>query len=99
MYSECATMCSSASGNSASPHCITMKPICATVDQASEVFTADWVSITSPPNSAVNRHPAVWEPGGTFARAAVAPARRVVLTNQALASDALTPLIVHEISR
>ena len=31
-----------------------MKPICATVDQASEVLTAGCVSITSPPNSAVN---------------------------------------------
>ena len=47
-------MWSSASGNSASPHCIIMKPICATVDQASEVLTAGWVSMTSPPNSAVN---------------------------------------------
>ncbi len=31
-----------------------MKPICATVDQASEVLTAGWVSITSAPNKAVN---------------------------------------------
>ncbi len=48
-----ATMCSSASGKSASPHCSTMKPIWATVDQASEVLMADWVSITSPPSRAV----------------------------------------------
>ena len=30
-----------------------MKPIWATVDQASDVLTAGWVSITRPPNSAV----------------------------------------------
>ena len=30
-----------------------MKPIWATVDQASDVFTAGWVNITSPPKIAV----------------------------------------------
>ena len=46
-------MCSNASGNSARPISRIMKPICATVDQASDVFTAGCVSITSPANSAV----------------------------------------------
>jgi hypothetical protein len=54
LYIECATMCSSASAHSPSPHCSSMKPICDTVDQASAVLIALWVSITTAPNSAVN---------------------------------------------
>ena len=58
-------MCKSASGQRPSPHCRSMKPICATVDQASAVLTALWVSMTVAPNSAVKPP--------TMTRAAIAP--------------------------
>ncbi len=46
-------MCRRAMGNSASPHCRIMNPICATVDRQ-RGLDAGWVSMTRLPNSAVN---------------------------------------------
>ncbi len=53
LYRECASRCSSASGQAPSPHCISMKPICAIVDHASMPFTVVWVVMTSAASTAV----------------------------------------------
>ena len=87
LYSEWATICSSASGNSASPHCRIMNPICATVDHASEVFTADWVSITSPPNSAVNP-PIITRSARTPGASSITSAKRISRKPPALMTPA-----------
>ncbi|MNV73165.1 hypothetical protein D3C71_1662970 [compost metagenome] len=53
LYSECASRCSSAMSQAPRPHCISMKPICAQVDQASITFTLMRVVITSAASTAV----------------------------------------------
>ena len=80
-------MCSSASGNSASPHSSSMKPICATVDQASEVFTVGWVSITRPPNSAV-KPPTIATSASTPGASSITSAKRTSRKPPALMTPA-----------
>jgi hypothetical protein len=80
-------MWSSASGNSASPHCSTMKPICATVDQASEVLTAGWVSMTRAPNSAV-KPPTIASAASTPGAASIRSAKRMSRKPPALITPA-----------
>ncbi len=53
-----------------------MNPICATVDQASEVLTAGWVSITSAPNKAVNP-PSMASTASTPGAASIRSAKRI----------------------
>jgi hypothetical protein len=64
-----------------------MKPICATVDHASEVFTADWVSITSPPNSAVNP-PSITSTASTPGASSITSAKRISRKPPALMTPA-----------
>ena len=62
-----------------------MKPICDTVDQASEVLTALWVSITAAPKSAV-KPPSITgvaarrRPRGSLEPASFAAAARIAVT-------------------
>ena len=53
LYKECATMCSSASSYRPRPHCISMKPICAQVDQASDTLMLTRVIIVAAATTAV----------------------------------------------
>ena len=80
-------MWSSASGNSARPHCSIMKPICATVDQASEVLTAGCVSMTSAPNSAV-KPPTMASTASTPGADSITSAKRISRKPPALITPA-----------
>ena len=53
LYSECPTKCRAAKVYKPRPHSSSMKPICATVDQASRTLMLMRVSITIPANTAV----------------------------------------------
>ena len=64
-----------------------MNPICATVDQASEVLTAGWVSMTRAPNSAV-KPPTIASPARTPGAASIRSAKRISRKPPALITPA-----------
>ena len=64
-----------------------MKPICATVDHASDALTADCVSMTSPPNSAV-KPPISARPASARGDASITSVNRISRTTPALTTPA-----------
>ena len=64
-----------------------MKPIWPTVDHASEVLIAGWVSMTSPPNSAV-KPPIITSTASTPGASSITSAKRMSRNPPALITPA-----------